>query len=65
MTSRAGGRPGPDLVKAHLKKGWNEIRAKVDNITGTWEFYLEFRTADGGGPLKIFSTNSPPPATAR
>jgi gas vesicle protein len=54
-------RPGQDLVKAHLKKGWNEVRAKVDNIVGTWELYLEFRSADGGQPLKIASTNSPPP----
>jgi hypothetical protein len=53
-------RPGQDLVKAQLKKGWNEIRAKVDNIVGTWEFYLEFRTADGAHPLKILSTSSPP-----
>ena len=44
-----------------LRKGWNEVRAKVDNITGTWELYLELRTADGGRPLKVFSTNSPPP----
>ncbi|HKI34284.1 MAG TPA: hypothetical protein VKA46_20695, partial [Gemmataceae bacterium] len=28
-------KPGQDVVKAHLKKGWNEIRAKVDNITVT------------------------------
>ena len=58
-------RPGQDVVKARLKKGWNEIRAKVDNIVGTWELYLEFRTADGGQPLKIFSTSSLPPAAAR
>jgi hypothetical protein len=58
-------RPGQDVVKAHLKKGWNEIRAKVDNIIGTWELYLEFLTADGGQPLKIFSTNSPPTPPAR
>jgi hypothetical protein len=58
-------RPGQDVVKAHLKKGWNEIRAKVDNIVGTWELYLEFRTEDGSQPLKITSTSSPPPATAR
>jgi hypothetical protein len=56
-------RPGQDIVKARLKKGWNEIRTKVDNIVGTWELYLEFRTADGRQPLKILSTNSPP-ATA-
>ncbi len=56
-------RPGQDVVKARLKKGWNEIRAKVDNITGTWELYLELRTADGR-PLKVFSTSSPPPAAA-
>lgn len=55
-------RPGQDVVKAHLKKGWNEIRAKVDNIVGTWELYLEFRTADGTRPLKLFSTSTPPPA---
>jgi hypothetical protein len=55
-------RPGQDVVKARLKKGWNEVRAKVDNIVGTWELYLEFRTADGGRPLKVFSTSSPPPA---
>ena len=48
-----------------LRKGWNEARAKVDNIVGTWELYLEFRTADGGQPLKIFSTSSLPPAAAR
>jgi hypothetical protein len=58
-------RPGQDVVKARLKKGWNEILAKVDNITGTWELYLEFRAADGGQPLKLFSTSSPPPAAAR
>jgi hypothetical protein len=58
-------RPGQDVVKARLKKGWNEIRAKVDNITGTWELYLEFRTADGGRPLKVVSANSPTPAPAR
>jgi hypothetical protein len=58
-------RPGQDMVKARLRKGWNEIRAKVDNIFGTWELYLEFRTADGGQPLKLFSTDSPPPTTAR
>jgi len=58
-------RAGQDLVKARLKKGWNEVRAKVDNIVGTWELYLEFRSADGRQPLKVFSTNSPPPATAK
>jgi type II secretory pathway component PulM len=52
-------RPGQDAVKAHLKKGWNEVLAKVDNILGTWEFYLEFRSADGRQPLKVFSTSSP------
>ena len=57
-------RPGQDVVKVRLKKGWNEIRAKVDNIVGTWELYLEFRTADGGRPLRIFSTSTPPPAPA-
>jgi hypothetical protein len=56
-------RPGQDLVKARLKKGWNEILAKIDNIIGTWELYLEFRTA-GGQPLKLFSTSSPPPGVA-
>jgi hypothetical protein len=55
-------RPGQDAVKARLRKGWNEVRAKVDNIVGTWELYLEFRTADGGRPLKVFSTGAPPPA---
>ena len=58
-------KPGQDVVKAHLREGWNEILAKVDNITGTWELYLEFRTADGGQPLKVFSTSSPPPAAAK
>ena len=58
-------RPGQDLVKARLRKGWNEIRAKVDNIIGTWELYLEFRTADGRQPLRLFSTSVPPPAAAR
>jgi hypothetical protein len=58
-------RPGQDVVKVRLKKGWNEIRAKVDNIVGTWELYLEFRTADGKRPLKMVSTNSPPPAMAK
>jgi hypothetical protein len=58
-------RPGQDLVKARLKKGWNEVLVKVDNIIGTWEFYLEFRTADGGEPLRVLSTSSPPPATGR
>ena len=58
-------RPGQDLVKTQLKKGWNEILVKVDNIIGTWELYLEFLTADGDQPLKIFSTSSPPPAMAR
>lgn len=57
-------RTGQDVVKARLRRGWNEILAKVDNITGTWELYLEFRTADGGQPLKVFSTSSPPPAGA-
>jgi hypothetical protein len=36
----------------------------VDHIVGTWELYLEFRTADGGQPLKLLSTSSPPPGTA-
>jgi hypothetical protein len=55
-------RAGQDVVKVHLKKGWNEIRAKVDNIVGTWELCVEFRSADGGQPLKLFSTSAPPPA---
>ncbi len=55
-------RPGQDAVKAHLRKGWNEVRAKVDNIVGTWELYLEFRTADGKQPLKVYSTSTPPRA---
>jgi hypothetical protein len=55
-------RPGQDMVKARLRKGWNEIRAKVDNIFGTWELYLEFRTADGRQPLPLFSTSVPPTA---
>jgi hypothetical protein len=57
-------KPGQDTVKTHLREGWNEVLAKVDNIVGTWELYLEFRTSDAGQPLKMFSTNSPP-ATAR
>jgi hypothetical protein len=36
----------------------------VDNILGTWELYLEFRSADGSGPLKVFSTSGPPSAEA-
>jgi hypothetical protein len=58
-------KPGQDVVRARLKKGWNEIRAKVDNIVGTWELYLEFRTTDGRQPLKVVSTSSPPPTTAK
>lgn len=58
-------KPGQDVVKGRLREGWNEILAKVDNITGTWELYLEFRTEDGGQPLKLFSTSSPPPATRK
>jgi hypothetical protein len=54
--------PGQDVVKAHLREGWNEILAKVDNIATDWSLYLEFRTANGSEPLKMFSTNSPPPA---
>jgi hypothetical protein len=57
-------KPGQDVIKTHLRKGWNEILAKVDNIMGTWELYLEFRTADGGQPLKMFSTSASP-ATAK
>ena len=57
-------KPGQDAVKVQLKKGWNAVLAKVDNIVGTWELYLEFRTADGREPLKIFSTSTPPPAAA-
>jgi hypothetical protein len=58
-------KPGQDVIKTHLREGWNEILAKVDNIMGTWELYLEFRTADGAQPLKMFSTSAPPPATAK
>ena len=47
-----------------LRKGRNEARAKADNIVGTWELYPELRTADGGRPLKVLSTSSPPPAAA-
>ena len=54
-------RPGQDVVKARLKKGWNEIRAKVDNITGTWELYLEFRTADGRRPLETITSSAAAP----
>lgn len=54
-------RAGQDVVKSRLKMGWNEVLVKVDNITGTWEFYLEFRAADGRQPLKVFSISSPPP----
>jgi hypothetical protein len=57
-------RPGQDIVRTDLKKGWNQILAKVDNIIGTWELYLEFRTADGRQPLKIVSANTPPPTAA-
>jgi hypothetical protein len=59
------GKIGQDVIKTHLREGWNEILAKVDNIMGTWELYLEFRTADGAQPLKMFSTSAPPPATAK
>jgi hypothetical protein len=58
-------KPGQDLVKARLKRGWNEILAKVDNIAGTWELYLELRTTDGGEPLKLLSTSAQPRAGAR
>jgi hypothetical protein len=58
-------KPGQDAVKVRLKKGWNEIRAKVDNIAGTWELYLEFRTADGRRPLPMSTASSPPPAPGR
>jgi hypothetical protein len=37
-------------VTARLTKGWNEIRAKVDNLVGTWELCLERHSADGGRP---------------
>jgi gas vesicle protein len=57
--------PGEDTAKAHLKQGWNEVMAKVDNIGGDWALYLEFRTADGGLPLKVYSTNTPPPAAGK
>ena len=62
-----GGRPaspGQDTAKARLKKGWNEVLAKVDNIGGDWALYLEFRTA-GGEPLKVFSTSDPPPTAPK
>jgi hypothetical protein len=58
-------KPRQDVVKALMREGWNEILAKVDNIVGTWELYVEFRTADDGQPLKMLSTCSPPPAMAR
>jgi hypothetical protein len=54
--------PGRDMVKAHLREGWNEILAKVDNISDGWALYLEFRTTDGGQPLKMYSTTEPPSA---
>jgi hypothetical protein len=53
-------KPGSDIVKVRLKKGWNEVRAKVDNIIGTWELYLEILSADGGESLKLLSTCTPP-----
>jgi hypothetical protein len=46
-------------------RGWNEVLAKVDNIVGTWELYLKFRTADGRQPLNVISTSAPPPRAVR
>ena len=57
--------PGQDYTKAHLREGWNEILAKVDNLGSFWALYLEFRTADGDRPLKVYSTSTPPPAPGK
>jgi len=54
--------PGQDAATAQLREGWNEVLAKVDNISGPWALYVEFRTADGDQALKVFSTSTPPPA---
>jgi hypothetical protein len=56
--------PEQDLVEARVKKGWNEVRAKVGNHLGIWELDLEFRT-DAGEPLEVSSANSLPTTTAR
>ncbi len=57
--------PGQDVVNARLREGWNEILVKVDNVSGGWALFLEFRTADGDQALKVVSTSTPPPATDR
>ncbi len=55
------GSPGQDAVRTKLTKGWNEVRARVDNRGGSeWALYLEFRTLHDSQPLKLFSTHQPP-----
>ncbi len=53
--------PGQDRARADLRAGWNEILAHVDNSGGNeWAFYLELQTPDGGKPLFLSHSPTPP-----
>ncbi|MFO0984235.1 MAG: hypothetical protein U1E76_21355 [Planctomycetota bacterium] len=42
---------GEDQTDVMLRAGWNELRAKVDNVAGAWRFALDILTLDGQ-PMK-------------
>jgi hypothetical protein len=56
VKGRRQAQPGQDMVKARLRRGWNEVRAKVDNIVapGSCTWSSAPRTAG------IRSSSSPP-----
>lgn len=48
--------PDDDTVDIHLKKGWNELLAKIRQGSGNWEFCARIRKNDGSPfqpPLKF------------
>jgi hypothetical protein len=48
-----------------LQTGWNEVLVKIDNIEGTWAFYLELLDPPTGNALPGVQYRATPPEKKR
>jgi hypothetical protein len=53
--------PNSERTPVRLQTGWNEVLVKIDNIEGTWAFYLELLDPPSGEPLPGVQYRITPP----
>jgi hypothetical protein len=57
--------PNSERTPVRVKTGWNEVRVKVDNRDGDWEFYLELLDPPSGNALPGVQHRTTPPEKKR